>query len=139
MGSRESRAGTLARSAALEDRYGRSGPSPRTARILIAALAAVFLAVVAWVGVRYADVDVRAETVAYEHVGDSRLEVTFQVTMRPGVSAVCRVQAMDDKRAQVGFVEVPIPAQQTSRSIHTVQIATQGTAVSGTVLGCERS
>lgn len=139
MESKESRIESRARNAALVDRYSRSGLSPRTVRILIAALAVAFLAVVAWVGVRVADVDVRAETVSYEHVGDSRLEVTFQVTMRPGTSALCRVQAMDDGRAQVGFVEIPIPAQETPRSVHTVQIATQGTAASGSVLGCERT
>ena len=123
----------------LAARYGGPALSPRLVRGLVIVLAVLFLALIGWMGLRFANVDVRAETISYEHTDSDRLTVTFQVTMRPGTEALCRVQALDDGRAQVGFVEVPIPAQDSSRSVHTVQIATQGHAVSGSVLGCERT
>lgn len=123
----------------LHSRYGGPLVAPRTAKILIALLAALFLLGVGWVGIRFADVDVRAETISYEHLSSDRISVTFQVTMRPGSTAVCQVQAMNDGRAQVGFVEVPIPAQESAQSLHSVEISTQGSAVSGSVLGCERA
>lgn len=129
-------AGSTASTDRLQDRYGGSSVSPRTAKTLIIALAVVFLALVAWVGVQVANVGVRAETLSYEHISKDRIQVTFQVTMRPGTEALCQVQATNDGRAQVGFVEVPISAQEGPQSIHSVDIATQGTAVSGSVLDC---
>ena len=55
------------------------------------------------------------------------------------LAATCRIQAMTAGRAQVGFVEVPIPAQSERRTAHTVTISTQGDAVSAAILGCETS
>lgn len=91
------------------------------------------------VGLRVADQPVRADTISYEHLDDSRISVTFQVTARPGTAVSCTVQAMDATRAQVGFTEVEVPPRDTAQSLTTVEIATQGPAVSAQVVDCRRS
>ena len=89
------------------------------------------------IGIRFADQPVKAELLTYEHVAEDRIMVSFSVTMKPGTEAECAVQAMNEGRAQVGFVEVHVPAQEQRRSSHQVEIATQGEAVSAEVPGCE--
>ncbi len=121
-----------------QDRYGGPLVSARTARILIVIGAILMVALVAMVGIRYADQPVRTKVVAYEHLAPDRIAVSFQVTMRPGTEATCTVQAMNEGAAQVGFVEVPISAQSESQTTHRVEIATQGKAVSAEVLHCTR-
>ena len=120
------------------DRYGAPIVSPRLGRIMVAVVAIVFAATVVLIGIRFADQPVKAELLSYEHVDDNRIAVSFAVTMRPGAEAECAVQAMNEGRAQVGFVEVEVPAQEQRRSTHRVEIATQGEAVSAEVLGCEQ-
>lgn len=119
------------------ERYGGPIVSRRTGRILVVLVALVFLATVVLIGIRFADQPVKAEMLSYEHVAEDRIAVSFTVTMSPGTEAECAVQAMNEGRAQVGFVEVEVPAQDQRRSTHRVEIATQGDAVSAEVLGCE--
>ena len=119
------------------ERYGGPILSPRLGRILVAVLAIGFLATVVLIGIRFADQPVKAELLTYEHVAEDRIMVSFSVTMKPGTEAECAVQAMNEGRAQVGFVEVHVPAQEQRRSSHQVEIATQGEAVSAEVPGCE--
>ncbi|GAA1719774.1 DUF4307 domain-containing protein [Brachybacterium phenoliresistens] len=121
----------------LHARYGGPVVPPRTARILLIAAIVVFGAVVVFLGLRFADQPVRVETVSYDHLDAEHTQVTFIVTKDPGTRATCTVQAMNAGRAQVGFVEVEIPASDARRTSHTVEIATQGDAVSAEVLGCE--
>lgn len=120
------------------DRYGGPLVPARTAKVIGAIAIAVFLAVVGYVGLQFADQPVKAQVLTYEHIDADTIAVTFQVTMRPGTTASCTVQAMNEGRAQVGFVEIDIPAQADSQTAHHVEIDTQGTAVSAEVLGCER-
>lgn len=120
------------------ERYGGPIVSSRTARILAAVAGAVFVLVVVVVGVWTADSPVKGSLITYEHLDDSTMEVSFQVTMRPGTEASCTVQALNESRAQIGFVDVPIPAQTERQSVHHAVIATQGEAVSAEVIACER-
>lgn len=119
------------------ERYGGPIVSRRTGRILVVLVAIVFLATVVLIGIRFADQPVKAEMLSYEHTAEDSIAVSFTVTMNPGTEADCAVQAMNEGRAQVGFVEVEVPAQDQRRSTHRVEIATQGDAVSAEVLGCE--
>lgn len=120
------------------ERYGDPIVSPRVSRILVAILAIGFLAVVALVGIRFADQPVKATLQSYEHVATDRIAVEFVVTMRPGTDAVCAIQAKNEGAAQVGFVEVPISAQPQRTSSHRTEIATQGRAVTAEIIGCEK-
>ncbi|GAA1297451.1 DUF4307 domain-containing protein [Brachybacterium alimentarium] len=126
--------GTQQRSA---ERYGAPRISKRTARVLIAVAAAVFVAVVALVGYWSVSAPIRAEMVGYDHVADDVIAVDYQLTMKPGTEATCRIQALNSGRAQVGFVETHVPAQSSRHSVQRVEISTQGTAVSAEVLGCD--
>ncbi|MFC0673041.1 DUF4307 domain-containing protein [Brachybacterium hainanense] len=120
----------------LRSRYGGPLIAPRTARILLIIGGAVFAAVVVAVGLRFADQPVRVETTSYSHVDDGHISVQFLVTKAPDTAVTCTVQALNEGRAQVGFVEVEIPASPDRQVSHTVTIATQGPAVSGEALGC---
>lgn len=118
------------------DRYGGPLVGRRTARVLVALAAAVFLAVVAFVGLQAASDPVRFEVLSYEHRAEDVIAVDYLVTMDPGTEATCTIQALNAGRAQVGFVETTIPAQDTRRSAHHVEISTQGEAVSAEIIGC---
>ncbi|ATG51344.1 hypothetical protein CFK38_07235 [Brachybacterium vulturis] len=118
------------------DRYGGPLVSRRTARVLLALGAAAFLAVVVYVGLQVSQNPVRSELLAYDHLADDVIAVDFQVTMDPGTAATCTIQALNKGRAQVGFVETEIPAQETRRSAHHVEISTQGDAVSAEIIDC---
>ena len=96
----------------------------------------MFLAAVVVIGVMISRTDVRYEVVAYEHLADDLIEVDYVVTMPPGTEATCRIQALNEGRAQVGFVETTVPAQTERRTAHHVEISTQGQAVSAEIVGC---
>ena len=120
----------------LADRYGRPRVGRRASRVLTVVVAAVFVLVVVVVGLGVASPPIRTEMLAYEHLEDDVIAVDFLVTMDPGTEASCQVQALNQGRAQVGFVELTIPAQEQRRSAHHVEISTQGEAVSAEVVGC---
>ncbi|MGP5088916.1 DUF4307 domain-containing protein [Brachybacterium tyrofermentans] len=126
--------GTLQRPA---DRYGAPTISKRTSRILVALVAAAFLAVVALVGYWVASPPIRADMVGYDHVAEDVIAVQYSLTMDPGTEATCRIQALNEGRAQVGFVETTIPAQSERQTVHSVEISTQGKAVSAEIVACE--
>ncbi|MDN6398970.1 MAG: DUF4307 domain-containing protein [Brachybacterium sp.] len=118
------------------DRYGGPLVSRRTARVLLGLAAAVFLAVVVYVGIQASNNPVRSEVLAYDHLADDVIAVDYQVTMDPGTEATCSIQALNKGRAQVGFVEAAVPAQDARRSVHHVEISTQGEAVSAEIISC---
>ena len=118
------------------DRYGGPLVGRRTSRALIGLAAAVFLAVVIFVGIQAGSTPVRSEVLAYKHLGPDAIAVDFRVTMKPGREATCTIQALNAGRAQVGFVEEEIPAQETRMSDHHVEISTQGEAVSAEIVRC---
>ena len=126
--------GTVQRPA---DRYGAPLLSKRVSRVLIALAAIAFVAVVALVGYWSTSAPIRSEMVGYDHVADDVLAVDYTVTMDPGTGATCRLQAMNEGRAQVGFVETTIPPQTERRTAHHVEISLQGEAVTAEVLGCD--
>ncbi|MDN5686056.1 MAG: DUF4307 domain-containing protein [Brachybacterium sp.] len=126
--------GTVQRPA---DRYGAPLLSKRATRVLVGLVAIVFLAVVVLVGYWTTSPPIRSQMVGYDHVADDVIAVDYTVTMDPGTGATCRLQAMNEGRAQVGFVEETIPPQTERRTAHHVEISTQGEAVSAEVLGCE--
>ncbi|MDN5822412.1 MAG: DUF4307 domain-containing protein [Brachybacterium sp.] len=118
------------------DRYGKPLVGRRTARVLLVLAAAAFLAVVFYVGIQASSTPVRPEVLAYDHVADDVIAVDYQVTMDPGTEATCTIQALNKGRAQVGFVEASIPAQDTFIFTEHVEIYTQGKAVSAEIINC---
>lgn len=90
-------------------------------------------------GLRFADQPVRSDTISYAHRDAGRISLTFRVTARPGTAVTCGVQALDARRGQVGFTEVAVPASDQAQSLRTVEIATQGAAVSAQVVDCRKA
>lgn len=123
----------------MPERYGSARFSRRTKRWALVVVAALFLAVVAYVGVRFADQGVRYDSVGYEHTSPTEITLTYTVIMRPGTTAHCSMQALNSNRGQVGFTEVDIPAQTEATTTHRVTIDTQQPAVSAEVMDCESS
>lgn len=121
----------------LAERYGKPIVSSRAAKIIGVLAGIALLAVVTVVGLNYAEEPISTEIRTYEHLAPDRIAVEFAVSMDPGTEASCSVQAMNEGRAQIGFLDVHIPAQSDRHTIHQVEIATQGDAVSAEVLGCE--
>lgn len=124
----------------LNDRYGVSNsPSRRRwARLAIAAVATVFLAVVLWVAWVFVTGDpVKANTLGYHHVSDTEVRVDFSVTMTPGTEARCGVEALNENRGQVGFTVAHIGPQTEYITTHSIVVTTQQDAVAGAVKTCE--
>jgi hypothetical protein len=125
----------------LSERYGRTGgPSPRTKRVLVVLLAVVFLAGVVAVGLGLVkEQQISSDVVRYDHVDDRHISLTFVVTAPPGTPVTCTTQALNEGRAQVGFVSTDLAAAEHRQTRHQVEIATQATAVSAEVISCHKT
>src|SRR5699024_239071 len=95
-----------------------------------------FLAVVAYLGMQVSDTPVRSEMLAYEHVADDVIAAHYPLTREPRTEATRSLQALHQGPAQVGFVETGMPAQETRRSAHHIEISMQGEAVSAEIVSC---
>jgi len=122
----------------LADRYGRSSSAlaRRLGRLGIALLALLALAAAIYVALVFARVPVRWDDVGFKVEGPSSTQITFDVTMRPGAQAVCRVQALSSSYAEVGVLDVPVgPSEhRTSRYVETIPTAEE--AVTAVVDTC---
>ncbi|OLT55351.1 DUF4307 domain-containing protein [Cellulosimicrobium sp. CUA-896] len=120
---------------------GRYGPEPSAARrrlavVAIAAAAVVGLAVVVVIGLRLASEPVRHDMVGFDVEGPERIEVTFDVSMAPGTTARCTIDALAESYAQVGTVDVTVGPVETLESRWTVGVATSELATTGVVESC---
>src|SRR5699024_11033365 len=118
------------------DRYGRPLVSRRTARVLIAVAAAVFLAAIAIRGISTGGTSVSSELISYDHIAENVVAGDFQETMDPVTEASCQIHAIDSGRATVGGVELDLPAEDSRLSAHHVEITTQGEEVSAEIIDC---
>lgn len=126
----------------LNERYGVRNPASqkRAQRIAFIAALAVFFAATLWVAWAFISGNqIKANTVKYQHLGPSQIAVEFSVTMPPGTSAKCGVEAFNKNRGQVGFTVVDIPASNERITVHRATVTTQQPAVSGAVKTCEIS
>jgi Domain of unknown function (DUF4307) len=125
------------------DRYGTGGerrPSglSRGARVAIGAALAAAVALVAWFTVEQGRRDpVSFDVVGFEVPGPEQIEVTFQVHMPPGTTAVCVVDALAPSYAQVGTLDVTVGPSESQTSTHTVTVRTSEQATTGVVDRCD--
>lgn len=120
------------------DRYG-DVPSPHRRRLVVGAvvvLAAAFLLWVLWAGARVAAREVRWSDVGYDVVDDTTVEVTFTVVKDPGSSAVCTIEALNSRHAQVGLATVEIGPAEERGVVRTTTVRTAERAVTGVVDRC---
>lgn len=120
-------------------RYGQA-PSAGRRRLIVAgivALGVVAIAFAAWVGWSTGSVDVHYRDVGFQVHGPDETDITFEVTMTPGTSATCIVQALDETYAQVGVKTVEITASGKNTQTVTASIATQHEATTAIVMSCD--
>ena len=120
------------------DRYG-DAPSPGRRRLALAAtavLAAVFLAWVLWAGTNAAKREVRWSDVGYDIVDDTTVEVTFTVIKKPAATAVCTLEALNGRHAQVGLATVEVGPADQRAVVRTATVRTAERAVTGVVDRC---
>ncbi len=120
---------------------GRYGPEPtdgtrRLQRLGLAALVVAVMLVLGWTGSGVLRDPVQWQDVGYRVDGPGATQVTFDVTSDVGTSASCRVQALSASYAQVGVLDVPVPAADHRTRRVTVTIPTVELAVTATVQGC---
>jgi hypothetical protein len=124
----------------LDARYGRTPARRRTARwwaIGVAlAVAAVVVAWVAWVGLLGPDASVDARTSGYTVVSDAEIEVEYEVTVAPGMTASCALEALNEKYAVIGWKIVDLPASSDQNRSLTDMVRTSEPAVTGLIYRC---
>lgn len=122
-------------------RYGRQRLSPRSRRLVVAALAvlvvAAGLAVAVVAAQRFAGQEVEGELGAYRLIDDQTVEVTVSVTREdPSRPVVCIVRARSVDGSETGRREVLVgPSQQATVQVTTVVKTSRPPAV-GDVYGC---
>lgn len=130
----------------LAERYGRSDhgadPSGRRplslgARVAIGVALAAGVAVAAW----FAWADAQRNPVEFQEIGFSiespeQVSVTFDVMMPPGTAAVCTVTALSPNYAEVGSLDVQVPASDKGSQRVTADVRTTSEATTGVVDSC---
>ena len=121
---------------------GRYGPEPTARRRRLAVVGMVLVALVGVaitlaIGLKTANEPVRFKDVGYDVVGPERVDVTFEVYMDPGTTAVCTLDALAASYAQVGTVDVTVGPVDTAEARYTVGVATSELATTGIVQSCQ--
>lgn len=122
---------------------GRYGPSPDPGRRRIA-VGALWLAGVVgtvgalWLGLGAARTPVTWTDVGFEIDGAEQVVVTFDVARRDASDAVvCTVEALNERYAQVGVVDVEVPAGGEAVRRLQATVRTSEQAVTGLIKTCE--
>ncbi len=126
------------------DRYGRRRPvgatadgPGRAAKVAIGAALAAAVALTAWFAAEQARRNpVTADVVSFSVTSTEEIDVTFQVHMPPGTTAVCTVEALAPSHAQVGTIDVPVGPSEGRTSGYTVTVRTSEEATTGVVDRC---
>jgi|SRR5690625_159980 len=122
----------------LAERYGRvdAGKHRALVRTLLILGGAIFVAAALWAAFNLSRADVRWEDRGYRVHGPDSVTVHFSVTMEPGTEARCTLEALNAHYAQVGLLDVEIPASKEKTTRHSAIVATQELAVTGIVNTC---
>ena len=123
------------------DRYGaHQGRRPlgTGAKVAIGVTLAAAVGVAAWFSVEQTRRDpVTVDVVGFDVRDAEQVEVTFQVHMPPGTTAVCDVEALAPSYAQVGTLEVPVGPAEGQTSTYTVTVGTSEEATTAVVDSCD--
>jgi Domain of unknown function (DUF4307) len=122
-------------------RYGRRREPRRRRPWLMAALvaAALLVGAVAIMPLyrKYGDPTYDAQVITYTGITDTRIDVTFRVTVPPGGSAICLVRARSRDHAEVGHADVRADAAPGARqAVVTHRLVTTARPMIGEVVRC---
>ncbi|MFE7181233.1 DUF4307 domain-containing protein [Streptomyces erythrochromogenes] len=122
-----------------EGRYGRSADerTDRKLKIIGAALGAVLLGVIGWIGWDYvAGRSVSAEVIKFQVISDTEVKVHLEVRKDASVTGVCTMVSQDEQHAEVGRADFTF-AQPQSRVDEVVSVKTTGRATMIELVGCQ--
>ncbi|MGF0117827.1 DUF4307 domain-containing protein [Promicromonospora sp. Marseille-Q5078] len=123
------------------DRYG-TRPERRGlgtgGKVAIGAALAAAVGLAAWFSVEQNRRDpVDVDVVSFDVRDAEQVDVTFQVHMPPGTTAVCEVEALAPSYAQVGTLDVPVGPSETQTSTYTVTLRTSEEATTAVIESCD--
>lgn len=119
----------------LAKRYGVKQSNPKRTRVLTIIGIALLTIIAAWFG--YANYSpVSYQDLGYRVLGDTRVEIDFEVTRPQNTEVVCSLQALNNQFAPVGWIELVIPGSENTTERNTVTINTTELAVTGLVDEC---
>ncbi|MFF8266417.1 DUF4307 domain-containing protein [Streptomyces sp. NPDC016562] len=122
-----------------EGRYGRSADerADRKLKIIGAALGAVLLGVIGWIGWDYvAGQAVSAEVIKFQVVSDTEVKVHLEVRKESSVTGVCTLSSQNEEHAEVGRADYTF-AQAEGRVDEVVSLKTTGRATMIELVGCQ--
>src|SRR6478735_333991 len=121
----------------LDQRYGRSrAGSRRWALVAVAGVAAVAVALFAWMTFANSADAATAETTGFEVIDAHSVSLRFQVTAPIGRSIACAIEAQDEQHGIVGWRVVEYPGSDLHiRAFHETVPTTAG-ATTGLVNSC---
>ncbi|MEU5874439.1 DUF4307 domain-containing protein [Glycomyces sp. NPDC047369] len=123
-----------------DGRYGRRRePAKRrpavtaafTAGVVVAGIAAAWLLMES-----YGQDEVSERLLAYDDSVAGQVAVTFEVYKPAGEGAVCAVRSRDLAGAEIGYAEVEVPADDSTRVEMTYVLPVEGDVNTGEVLRC---
>jgi hypothetical protein len=114
-------------------RYGITGRRWQPAVFIVLGLA--FAAVVAGLGWRAANPDVKGVISAYATISDTRMDMTLDVMRRTDEPVTCVLRARASDSSDVGYALVEVPAGRGQAQVR-YRMATAYRALVGELLGC---
>lgn len=119
----------------LSQRYGDKPSNPKRTRVLTWVGVGLLTAIAAWFGfANYSPLSY--QDIGFRVINDTTVEVDFEVTTPVGTVAICAIEALNNSFAQVGWVELMLPASEAETNRHTVTLTTTELAVTGLVDEC---
>jgi hypothetical protein len=124
---------------AVAERYGRT-PADRRRRFTVAIIAAaavlaVVLAWVVWVGLFSPTANLETRDTGYATHEDS-VDIRFEVTTDPGTAVSCALQALNDQFAIVGWKIIELPPGDDRTRAFVENVRTTEPAVTGLIYRC---
>jgi hypothetical protein len=90
----------------------------------------------AWIAWSGAEQRVGWTDIGFEVVDAGTTRITFEVDRHPGAEVVCTVRALNAGFAEVGRLDVVVPASEVRTAREEATIPTSEKAVTGTVKAC---
>lgn len=121
-------------------RYGRRREPARRRPAVTAAFTAGVIAagaVAAWLLTEsYGQDEVSERLLAFDDSVPGQVEITFEVYKPAGEGATCAVRSRDLAGAEIGYAEVEVPADASTRVEMTYVLPVEGDVNTGEVLRC---
>ncbi|WP_137993685.1 DUF4307 domain-containing protein [Streptomyces vilmorinianum] len=121
-----------------EGRYGRSADERADRKLKIAGgvLGVLFLGMFGWFGWHYVvDSRISAETIKFDVVSDTEVQVHLEVRKDTDVTGVCTLRSRSEDGAEVGRKDVRFD-EAAARIDRVVSIRTTARATSAELVGC---